>query len=65
MSSTQYFQITRAPEEPPLTAKEMRHLIWNTRNGSEWEVVEIKRPLKFERFTGYGPNPRKIGRSEG
>ena len=42
MKSHQTFRIVRAPEEPALTAKELRHLAWESRRNSEWEVVELE-----------------------
>jgi len=39
-STVQIFQIVRAPEEPPLSAKEIRGLLWRHRPNSEWEVIE-------------------------
>ena len=39
---TQIFEITRAHEEPPLTARELKSLLWHNRRGSEWAVIEIK-----------------------
>lgn len=42
MISVQVFQIIRAQEEPPLTAKELRRWIRIIRKDSEWEVIEIR-----------------------
>ena len=39
--SNQLFEVFRAIEEPPLTTKELRHLIWEARPNSEWGVREI------------------------
>ena len=41
VNSVQIFEVTRAPEEPPLTARELRGLIWHARPKSEWGVREI------------------------
>jgi hypothetical protein len=40
-TSGQTFEIYRAIEEPPVTAKELRHLLWEGRTGSEWAVREV------------------------
>lgn len=37
----QIFKIVRAPEEPPLTVKELTHFLWQHRPQSEWEVKEF------------------------
>lgn len=42
VKSHQTFRIVRAPEEPPLTAEELRHLVWESWRKSEWEVVELE-----------------------
>ena len=39
--SIQTFQITRAPEEAPLSPGEIRHMLWASRPGSEWAVDEV------------------------
>ena len=41
----QIFEIIRAPEAEPLTAKELRDLIWESRRDSEWVVIEKKAPM--------------------
>lgn len=41
---TQTFRITRAPEEAPLSAEELRRLLYVSRTKSEWEVVEASQP---------------------
>jgi len=38
---TQIFQISRAPEAPPLTAERLRHLLWKDRVDTEWEVRDV------------------------
>jgi hypothetical protein len=38
--SGQTFEIFRAIEEPPLTAAELRNLLWHARPKSEWGVRE-------------------------
>ena len=40
----QIFSIYRAPEEPPLDAKELQDWIWKCRIGSEWHVKELDKP---------------------
>lgn len=44
--SYQIFKIFRAPEEPPLSEEELRHLLWGARIGSEWAVNEISKSNK-------------------
>jgi hypothetical protein len=39
----QIFKIIRAPEEPPLKAKELENIIAGVRTRSEWQVIEDKK----------------------
>jgi len=38
---SQYFQIIRPPEAAPLSAEDIRSLLWQSRKDAEWEVREV------------------------
>jgi len=39
---TQIFEITRAPEAEPITARGLKYILSCNRRNTEWEVREIK-----------------------
>lgn len=40
---TQIFEITRAPEAEPITARGLKYILFCNRRNTEWEVREIKK----------------------